>query len=120
MTVQITDTLESFETLVAGGFDESQAKAIVQAVGSINTSHLVTKEDLRKEMTLVKEELREVESGLREDLRIVENSLRENIGQVESGLKEEISSVKIWFLGGMLAQTLALVGLILATTGKVF
>ena len=85
MALQIQDTHESFKLLVSKGFTDEQAEGIVKSISTINTSGLVTKDDI---------------NGLRTELK---NDI--------TVLKEKIDAVKIWFIGAMLTQTLALVAL---------
>ena len=85
MALQIQDTHESFKLLVSKGFTDEQAEGIVKSISTINTSGLATKDDI---------------NGLRTELK---NDI--------TVLKEKIDAVKIWFIGAMLTQTLALVAL---------
>lgn len=95
MSLQVSDTHRSIKNLVATGFTEQQAEAIVATISNIDYTVIATKYDLV--------ELR--------------GSLEKGIAELKSGGEKKIDNLKIWFLGAMLTQTLALVALILTVQG---
>ena len=65
-----------------------------------NAQHMVTREELRQDISKVEERISKVETSLKQDISKVETSLRqdiskveERISKVETSLKQDISKV---------------------------
>ena len=102
MTLQLADTHRSIKNLVATGLTEQQAEAIVATIGNIDYTVVATKFDL---------------AGFREAVMGEMSDVRGGIAELSASVDRKIDGLKIWFLGAMLTQTLALVALILTVQG---
>lgn len=102
MTLQVADTHRSIKQLVSTGFTEQQAEAIVATIGNIDYTVVATKFDLAEFKEAITGEVSDIKGG---------------IAEFRASVDKKIDGLKIWFLGAMLTQTLALVAFILAVQG---
>ena len=63
------DTLEQAEKLQRSGFNEIQAKGLVEVI-AISTSNLVTKQEFQHELDNVRQELHHEASNIRQEMRL--------------------------------------------------
>ena len=114
MSVATFDTLKFANTLKAAGVPSEQAEA--QAIASsealsVNFKELVTKDDLKAELTGVKAELRfeirESEQRLNAKIDAVAQKLDAKIDSSIADVKSDLKMVK-WMLGAVIPLSLAI------------
>ncbi len=115
------DTQQIHKHLIEGGFDEAQADALIEVVRQIDLSHLVTKDDLSREIGSLRGDMEKMEGSLRGDMEKMEGSLRADMEKMESRLLKEISVLRddmkereINMMKWLLPLLLAQAGLIVA------
>ena len=114
MSVATFDTLKFANTLKAAGVPSEQAEAQAIAFSealSVNFQELVTKDDLKAELTGVKAELRfeirESEQRLNAKIDSVAQKLDAKIDSSIADVKSDLKLVK-WMLGAVIPPSLAI------------
>lgn len=94
-TYSAFDTHKYIKRLKLAGFSEEQAEAQVdaqaEALSSLITDKLATKDDLIRVEGLLKEDIIRVESSLRKDMVHLESSLKQDIANLAHEAKQESS-----------------------------
>ena len=78
MATYVFDTLEQAEKLQRNGFEEKQAKGLVEVI-ALSTSSLVTKQDLDQSKLEMRLELQHECSNLRQEMRLGFSKLENKI-----------------------------------------
>ena len=109
----------AFDTLKAAtrlreeaGFDDRQARVLVDTLAEAMGETLVAKDDLEKTETSLRDDLRKVEASLRGDLEKVEASLRGDLRKLEASLRGEMRELEQRMtirLGAMIAAAAGIV-----------
>ena len=91
----------AFDTLKAAtrlreeaGFDDRQARVLVDTLAEAMGETLVAKDDLEKTETSLRDDLRKVEASLRGDLEKLEASLRAEIATLRGDLEKTEASLR--------------------------
>ena len=84
------DTLRAMESLRDSGFEESQARAVVDTFKDAVAGSVATKADLQEVKSELQAEIQEVRTGLQAEIQEV----RAEIQEVRTGLEASISSLR--------------------------
>ena len=88
------DTLKAMESLRESGFEETQARAVVDTFKDAVGGSVATKIDLQEAKGELQTEIQEVKSELRAEIQEVKGELQVEIKAVETGLRAEIQEVR--------------------------
>lgn len=89
------DTYKVVKLLQSKGYTKEEAEGFIEAIQEVTLSGVATKQDIAD----LKEEISKLEG---------------NISTLDAKTDKKIDNLKIWFLGAMLTQTVALVALFLS------
>ena len=91
----------AFDTLRAAtrlreeaGFDESQARVLVDTLAEGLSESLATKVDLEKTETSLRSDLEKVEASVRSDLEKTETALRSDLERVETSVRSDLEKTE--------------------------
>ena len=84
------DTLRAMESLRDSGFEESQARAVVDTFKDAVAGSVATKADLQE----VKSELQEVKAELQAEIQEVRTGLEASIASLRSDVEASIASLR--------------------------
>ena len=101
------DTYKVVQLLQEKGYDKSQAEGFIDALREITLSGVATKQNIED----LKEDIKDLKDSTKQDIQGVKNDITE----FKAGIGRKIDAIKIWFLGAMLTQTIALMAFILNT-----
>ncbi len=134
VAMQKVKTFQSYDHLRASGISDQQSRALVELVDECLQTHmesvatkaglLLTKAELRHEMSEMKSELRhemsEMKSELRYEMSEMKSELRQDMAELKLELKTDISALKVsmqlmqrLFFGGTLLILLSIAALFL-------
>ncbi len=114
------DTLKVARTLEKAGFDSAQAEALVAAFGGPVAGGAATREDLRDLRNASREDTREILAefaSMREQMDVMQADiadLKTGLVKFRAAFQNDIKSMKIHLYWLLLAQTVLIVGLVLA------
>lgn len=125
------DTNKVFKLLQEKGYTEEEAEGFIAAVQEITLPGVATKHDiqsLKDEFQDLKDEFQDLKLATKQDIQNLKQEIQDiklDIEALRAGLKQDshelkaivqkdIANIKVWFLGAMLTQTIALVALILS------
>ncbi len=121
MELQLSDSHKSFKGLMAAGFTQKQAEAVIATIRDVDYSVIATKQDVSDLREVLKEDIQDLRAELKEDVSDLKLLVTEFKGDtdnrilgLEGRVNKKIDGLKIWFLTMMLTQTAVLVGIILA------
>ena len=116
MATYTIDTHEIVRQFVAAGIPDKQAEVIVAAI-SRSDAEIVTRADLKQEMSTIKQEVATVRADLKQEIAVVRADLERNIATVRSDfdvlrsdMKAEISTA----INKMMLAQIAIAGLLFA------
>ena len=110
-SMKIFDSHELYNNLVHGGFNDKQANAIVNSIVKVNfqdVSHLATKEQLENTRAVLQQDINNVKTDLKKDMELLRQELKADVASVQFGVLK-------WILPFVLTNTIAILGIIVAT-----
>ena len=106
MTTAAFDTHKIIKELQEAGFDESQAEAVVAAIGTAVMGNVATKQDLL-----------DTRNELKQDIKDVRNELKQDIKDARSEAKQEANELRATMQAMELRITLRMGGMVMAGVG---
>ena len=88
------DTLKAMESLRESGFEETQARAVVDTFKDAVGGSVATKIDLQEVKGELQTEIQEVKGELQVEIKAVESGLRAEIQEVKGDLQVEIQALR--------------------------
>ena len=91
------NTLDSVNALMDSGFTHQQAQAMV----TVMTDNLATKEDIEVLRRDMKDGNDKLETSLRSDMEGMETSLRSDMGKMETSLRSDMEKIETTLSSGL-------------------
>ena len=106
MTTALFDTHKIVKELQEAGFDESQAEAVVAAIGTTVMGNVATKQDLL-----------DARNELKQDIKDARNEAKQDVKDARNEAKQEASELRAAMQAMELRITLRMGGMIMAGIG---
>ncbi len=105
------DTLRAMESLRDSGFEESQARAVVDTFKDAVAGSVATKADLQEVKAELQAEMQEVRTGLQAEIQEVRTGLEASIAGLRGEVETSIARLEARTQRFMFGMALGIVGL---------
>ena len=105
------DTLRAMESLRDSGFEESQARAVVDTFKGAVAGSVATKADLQEVKAELQAEIQEVRTGLQAEIQEVRTGLEASIAGLRGEVETSIARLEARTQRFMFGMALGIVGL---------
>ena len=124
MTTALFDTHKIVKELQEAGFDESQAEAVVAAIGTAVMGNVATKQDVmdarnefKQGITDARNEFKQGITDVRQEVKDVRNELKQDIKDARNEAKQDNNELRAAMQAMELRITLRMGGMIVAGIG---
>ena len=117
MTTALFDTHKIVKELQEAGFDESQAEAVVAAIGTAVMGNLATKQDVMDARNEFKQGITDARNEFKQGITDARNELKQDIKDARNEAKQDNNELRAAMQAMELRITLRMGGMVMAGVG---